>query len=337
MVLTPQLIKDQEFQQKFRGVDPLEVRDYLEIVANEFFELQEQCAEQLEELETLRDAKESTESYTGSLETDMEFTRKISDELKDSCAQKEIKLKESEQEVEELQLRIADMKQEETEHDEEISTMEALIEEGEVALKASETEKNTLVNKIVVLKEQNEELKKDEVSFKSTLASAQLFSEDLKEKSRKEADEMIADAHAEITQIRDNAHDELERLPIEIDALKNKKKEVKEDLKATLKSYLETIEVFFPDEDGRKVDQAGTQTTQSDDNDELFQKIEVNGDGSLAPEDVEKLNDDPESSMAIDEEVLDSLLKGEEGKAKSDEIDLNAVFSNLESQEGEEK
>jgi len=93
MVLTPQLVKDQEFRQKFRGVDPLEVRDYLEIVANEFFELQEQCAEQLEELKTLRDAKESTESYTASLETDMEFTRKISDELKDSCAQKEIKLK----------------------------------------------------------------------------------------------------------------------------------------------------------------------------------------------------------------------------------------------------
>jgi DivIVA domain-containing protein len=336
MVLTPQLIKDQEFQQKFRGVDPLEVRDYLEIVANEFFELQEQCAEQLEELETLRDAKESTESYTGSLETDMEFTRKISEELKDSCAQKEIKLKELEQEVEELQLRIDDMKQEETEHDEELSTMEVLIEEGEVALKECETEKNTLLNKIEVLKEQNEELKKDEVSFKSTLASAQLFTENLKEKSRKEADEMIADAHAEIAQIRGDAHDELERLPIEIDALRNKKKEVKEDLKATLKSYLETIEVFYPD-DGGKVGQEGTQAAESDDNDELFQKIDVNEDGSLSPEDVEKLNDNPESSMAIDEEVLDSLLKGEDGNAKSDDIDLNDVFSNLESQKGEEK
>jgi len=54
MAITPQLIKDQEFQIKFRGCDPLEVRDYLETIADEFFELQEQCKEQFEELELLR-------------------------------------------------------------------------------------------------------------------------------------------------------------------------------------------------------------------------------------------------------------------------------------------
>ncbi|RUM46731.1 MAG: DivIVA domain-containing protein, partial [Desulfocapsa sp.] len=32
MTITPQLIKDQEFESKFRGFDPIEVRDYLETI-----------------------------------------------------------------------------------------------------------------------------------------------------------------------------------------------------------------------------------------------------------------------------------------------------------------
>jgi len=331
MVLTPQLIKDQEFQQKFRGVDPLEVRDYLEIVANEFFELQEQCAEQLEELETFRDTKESLDNYTGSLESDMEFTRKISDELKDSCAQKEIKVNNLEKEVEELQLRIGDMKQEDTEHNEEISTMEALIEEAEAALKASEKEKDGLTNKIEILKEQNQELKKDEVNFKSTLVSAQLFTEDLKEKSRKEAEQMITEANAEISKIRDDAKEELARLPIEIEALKKKKKEVKEDLKATLKSYLETIEVFYPDDD-KDIGQEETAATESSEGDDLFQKIKINEDGSLAQDVAEKINESPEP-IGIDEDVIDSLLKGEDQKGLNDDFNIDGVFSNLDIEE----
>lgn len=332
MVLTPQLIKDQEFQPKFKGVDPLEVRDYLEIVANEFFELQEQCAEQLEELEAFRETKESMDSYTGSLESDMEFTRKISDELKDSCAQKEKKVTELEQEVEELQLRVADMEQEDTEHNEEISTMEALIEEAEAALKESEKERDILMNKIEVLKEQNQELKKDEVDFKSTLASAQLFAEDLKEKSRKEAEQMLAEANAEIAKIRDDAQDELARLPMEIEALKKKKKEVKEDLKSTLMSYLETIEVFYPD-DGQEIVQKET-TVKSD---ELFQKIKIGDDGSITAEDSEKLGGSSESLIDVDENVIDSLLKGEDQLGVNDKFNLDGVFSDLDTEEEEGK
>jgi len=341
MAITPQLIKDQEFQVKFRGCDPLEVRDYLETIADEFFELQEQCKEYLEELETLRDAKESSDDYTGSLETDMEFTRKISDELKDSCTQKEQKLKDMTREVEELQLRIGDMEQEDTEHVEEVSAMEARIEESDAALKASETDKDILHNKIEVLLEQNRDLKKEEVDFKSTLATAQRFAEDLKEKSRLESKEMIAAANAEIKKIRDDAHAELERLPREIAALKEKKGEVKADLKATLASYLETIEVFYPDDDDDDVeqdivDETAAETEENDDqeSDDLFQTIEINDDGTLDPEDVEKLNTDTSSTREIDEEVLDSLLRGD-NEAEGEAFDLKNMFS-LEDKEEKE-
>ncbi len=295
MLITPQLIKDQEFQSKFKGFDPIEVRDYLEIIANEFFELQEQCKEQAEELESFREEKESSENFNSSLETDMEFTRKISEELKDGCAQKEEKVKELSKELEELQLRIADLEQENAEHDEEVSAVLASIEEADNALKKVETEKEILHNKIEILQEQNSELKKDEVDFKSTLFAAQQFAENIKETSRMEADEMISAANAEIIEIRENAREELERLPREIDALKKKKGKVKADLKSTLLGYLEKIETYYPDDGG----------TAAEESDELFQKIEINADGSLKSE-----GDEESPDLDMDEKVIDSLLSG---------------------------
>ena len=337
MALTPQLIKDQEFQVKFRGCDPLEVRDYLETIADEFFELQEQCKEQLEELEILRKAKETSEDYNSSLETDMEFTRKISEELKDGCAQKEEKVRELTREVEELQLRIADMEQENGERDEEVSAASARIEEAEAALKVVETEKDSLRAKIEVLQEQNNDLRKEEVDFRSTLAAAQQFAEDLKEKSKIQAEQMIADATAEIKKIRDDAHEELQRLPREIEALKKKKGEVKADLKSTLKSYLETIEVFYPDdeeEDEVASESAGDKEIEG--SDELFQKIEINEDGSLSPEDVKKLQNGSEVSSDIDEDVLESLQSGDEERGDGeDAFTLKETFSLKTKEEGE--
>ncbi len=343
MTLTPQLIKDQEFQVKFRGCDPLEVRDYLETIADEFFELQEQCKEYLDELETLRKEKESSEDYNSSLETDMEFTRKISEELKEGCVQKEEKVKELTQEVEELQLRIADMEQENVERDEEVSAASAKVEEAEAALKAAEAEKEGLRTKIELLQEQNNELKKEEVDFKSALATAQQFAEDLKEKSRVEAEEMIAAAKAEIEKIRDDAHKELTRLPIEIAALKKKKSEVKEDLKSTLASYLETIEVFYPDEDEdgdisedeSLAEEGGLEGLAGDtaeDMDELFEKIEINEDGTVAENDFEKLASSSESSSDLAEDALESLLRGETSGDTGEDFNIKDMFT-LETKE----
>jgi len=121
-------------------------------------------------------------------------------------------------EIEELQLRIADMEQENAERDEEVSAANARIDEAEAALKVVEKEKSSLQNKLEILQEQNRDLKKEEVDFKAALVTAQQFAEDLKEKSRIQAAEMIAEAKSEINRIRDEAHEELERLPREIDA-----------------------------------------------------------------------------------------------------------------------
>ena len=58
-MLTPQAIKDQEFQVKFRGYDSIEVKAYLELLAEDFFELTEQNRTQEEEIESLRAEQEA--------------------------------------------------------------------------------------------------------------------------------------------------------------------------------------------------------------------------------------------------------------------------------------
>ncbi len=58
-MLTPQAIKDQEFQIKFRGYDAIEVKAYLELLAEDFFELTEQNRVQVEEIEALQAEQES--------------------------------------------------------------------------------------------------------------------------------------------------------------------------------------------------------------------------------------------------------------------------------------
>lgn len=384
MFTTPQLIKDKEFVSKFRGFDPIEVKEYLETLADEFFELQEKCKEQEDALASTREAKESSDEYSSSLETDIEFTRKISEELKEGCAQKEEKLEELTAEVEELQLRIADMEQENVDHDEELSAVEAGRREVEEVLNEVKTEADILTSKIEVLREQNSDLKKEEIDFKATLATAQRFAEDLKAKSTQEAEdlkaksmqvaknlkakstreaenlkakstqvaeklktkstreaedlkakitleteEMIQDAEDEISQIREDAQAELERLPKEIEILENKKYKVKAELKAILTNYLETIDVFYPD-DLRVVEKNENLSGQEENL--LFQKIEINDNGSMTPEDAAKLTASEEGHMIAreqDEKVIDSLLRRD--SKNTDELNLKDMF-NLETE-----
>ncbi len=329
MSITPQMIKDQEFEVKFRGFDPIEVRDYLEVIANEFFAMQEDFKEQLEELDGLREEKANSESQTSSLETDMEFTRKITDELKESCAQKDETIEEQLKEIEELQLRIADIEQEKVEQEEEVSAAAARIEEMETAIAEVREEKETVERKVALLQDKNEDLQKEEVDFKSTLAAAQHFAEDLKEKSRVEAEEMIAAAHDEINTIRDNAQEELERLPKEIEILKSKKGKVKNELKGILETYLETLDVFYPE--GEEPQTCDDDTGEADD---LFQKVEIGEDGTITQEDLDKFDlngEEPVLKGPVDDEALatlfgqgegEELAAGEEAPAADEENDL---------------
>ena len=75
----------------------------------------------------------------------------------------------------------------------------------------------------------------------------------------------------------------LRRLPEEIKELTRRKQQVREDLRVTLQKYLETLDVF----------EGSYQVDKEDDLSDLFQSIQIPGDGEDSDrEDIDKINMD---------------------------------------------
>ena len=115
MAITPQAIKDQEFQTKFRGYDPIEVKGYLELVAEEFFELLEKVRQQEEEIEVLSQEKGLLNEMNAKLEDDIETALKTTDDVRKEGEEKDAARAELEKELEELQTAQADLEEEQKE------------------------------------------------------------------------------------------------------------------------------------------------------------------------------------------------------------------------------
>ena len=71
MAITPQAIKDQEFRVKLRGYDTIEVKAYLELIADEFFEMFEQAKQQTDYIDGLIEEKEELIDLRLRIEGDM--------------------------------------------------------------------------------------------------------------------------------------------------------------------------------------------------------------------------------------------------------------------------
>ncbi len=108
MAITPQAIKDQEFQSKFRGYDTIEVKAYLELVAEEFFELLERVRLQEEEIAELTQEKGLLTEVNERLEADIETATSRTEEVRRELAEKEESMVELTKEIEELQVAQAD-------------------------------------------------------------------------------------------------------------------------------------------------------------------------------------------------------------------------------------
>lgn len=304
MSTTPQIIKDQEFQIKFRGYDPVEVKAYLDMIAEEFFELQERCRLQVDDLQAFHEEREELEQQKISLEASNAESRKMAEELRRAGLTTEQKLAVSMKETEGLRARITSLEQEIKGHEEALSSGESRNHEAAAALVQERTEKEALNHKIRLMEDQQRDAKKDEIDFKATLAAAQQFCDSMKQKSKEQAEQLLEAARAEIHQLRQAAHAELSRLPAEIEALHQQYEEVRKVIRATLESYLQKLDASPAREDG---DNAAPGS------DILFQKIQILEDGSLAPEDL--------AALALDA----SPLPCQDGEA-----DLLSVFGNDE-------
>ena len=279
-MLTPQSIKDQEFQTKFRGYEPIEVKAYLELLAEDFFELTEQNRIQAEEIESLLVEKEALEAGQESLANEVNIAREnaegVQAKIQESCKQKDQEIADLKAQLDQMTKAAASLEEENAAYMEEIATLEETLASGQGSSLQGEAELTKLRTKIELLEEKNKEMKQEGLDFKTTILAAQKFADSLRQSSQEDARKIIDDARAEIEKFRSEAEAELARLPKEIEELKQRKIAVRRDLEKTLYAYLEGLE------DKPEGDSTGDENDLSD----LYQSIQLPDDAKVDPEDI---------------------------------------------------
>jgi len=162
----------------------------------------------------------------------------------------------------------------------ETAAVESRVAEEKEQGRQLRLENEQLRQRLELLEQQNQELKKGEVDFKTTIVAAQKFSEDLRKRTEEETREMVEKARQDVELFRRKAHEELARLPIEIERLQNRRMEVREELKSQLNAYLQQLEIFS---DSRDSEQEGDLM-------ELFQTIQLPDVGAIDSDELEDIN-----------------------------------------------
>ncbi len=285
-MLTPQSIKDQEFQTKFRGYEPIEVKAYLELLAEDFFELTEENRIQAEEIETLLIEKEALlkgkEALTNEVKISQENAEGVHAKIQENSKHKDQEIADLKIQFDNMTKTTASLEEENAAYLEEIAGLEEALTSGEGSSLQGQAELTKLRDKIELLEEKNKELKQEGVDFKTTILAAQKFADSLRQSGQEEAEKILSEAHAEIEKFRNAAEAELARLPKEIEDLKQKKMKVRKDLEKTLYAYLEGLEV----------QSEGDSAANEDDVADLFQRIQLPDDEKIDPDVIDKTKND---------------------------------------------
>ena len=302
MSMTPQVIKDQEFQVKFRGYDAIEVKAYLELLAEEFFELNEQNRVLAENIEGFTVEKQTFNSEREKLQKEIKSLRDELQQFRAGAGRKDDYLVALQQEIKELKDKL-DASRKETDLAkkvvdaaerrmrseqekaairlrEEVEAVESWVTEEREQSNQLRLENDQLRQRFEMLEQQYKELKKGEMDFKTTIVAAQKFSEDLRKRAEEETTEMMEKARQDVELFRRKAQEELAHLRIEIERLENRRVEVREELKSLLNTYLQQLDTFH-----------GSQSSGSEEDlMELYQTIQLPDVGALSSEEIDNLN-----------------------------------------------
>lgn len=285
-MLTPQAIKDQDFQIKFRGYDAIEVKAYLELLAEDFFELTEQNRLQADEVESLRTEREVLQREKDSIAAEMRLSQENAETIQSQIDQgykhKDQEIRELQDELEAAQVSASTLAEENKGFRQKIDELEEKLAGGLGSSVHEQAEIEKLRARIEILEEQNLELKQQGLDFKTTILAAQKFADNLRQTGEEDGKRIMEQARADVQKFREEAQAELVRLPMEIEKLNQQRIKVRDELRSILRSYLEALEIF-PDQEAAE---------KEDDLSDLFQRI-------LLPDD-EAANSDDLKNVSID-------------------------------------
>jgi DivIVA domain-containing protein len=305
MAITPQAIKDQEFLVKFRGYDPVEVKAYLELIAEEFFELLEQVRHQIDELDVIVEERDMLQAEKIKLQDELNESRGSSEEIKTESAQRDDEVASLQAEIEKLKKEVQSFERQCSGRDQELAEAQTVMKKQEEALRREKERNDKLNNRIDDLEKQNQELRSEELSFKSTLVAAQQFTTELKQKSEREARRIVQNAGEEAEQLRQDTFAELAKYPAEIERLKKRKSKVRDELEAVLTLSLENLDIFKDEDEGESYG-------------ELFEKIELDGSTMRAKNhDSEKVKEEENGDELNDININFDLTEATGGREKN--------------------
>lgn len=247
-MLTPQAIKDQEFQLKFRGCDPIEVRSFLEILAEDFFELHEAQRQQAKELEELHNELEDMRDERDALRSDVKRTKGSAEDIQQKVEEgyryKDERIAELTSELTRVVAEKATVALDVQQLKDEILVLENKLVEAQRVVTKEQTEAEKQRSKSTFLEEQISELKQEGVDFKTTILVAQKFAEELKQKAQLEAESLVSIANLEVQEFRLIADKELSELSAQINSLVRTRNEVRDELKNKLEDVLYSLKVL---------------------------------------------------------------------------------------------
>ncbi len=288
-MLTPQSIKDQEFQNKFRGYDPIEVKAYLELLAEDFFELTEQNRKQAEEIDSLiaeREAlQQEKESLAAEVKISLENSEGLQSESQDVYKHKDEEIASLTSQLETMISSTAALEEQNATYLQKIEELEEVLAGGQGVSVQEQVEIEKLRGRIEILEEKNRELKEEGLDFKSTILAAQKFADNLRQTSQEDARKMMEEARAEVEKFRTEAEAELAHLPKQIEELNQRKIKVRKELETILYAYLEALEEQPETAEREEAD-------KEDDLADLFQTIQIPDDEAGETEDIDKINMD---------------------------------------------
>ncbi len=243
MSITPQTIKDQEFQVKFRGYETIEVKAYLELVAEEFFVLQENRRVEEEEKQELYAENFQLRERNQELEYKVQEKEEALNAEREAIQKKDEEIAELTKACDTFEQDIAEVLAGKNKLKEELVFLEEKFDKEKKAHVDTVAEIESLRSKITQKENQIEELRQEEFDFKATILSAQKFAETVKQEAEEEATRLIEKAKEEEAAFRHKAEQELAELSFEVERSRERRVKVYHELRDILHSYLEMLDV----------------------------------------------------------------------------------------------
>lgn len=144
-----------------------------------------------------------------------------------------------------------------------VEEVDDFLEKIAAAFQAVSEENQKLKGRLETMEKDLATYQNQQKSFQSAIIAAQNVADGMKEKSREEADAIVADAQEEARLRREEANHEIAELKEKIDDLQSLREQARNDLRQQLKSYLHMLDTE-PVDSGRAAEHFSSLSRQQD-------------------------------------------------------------------------